>query len=119
MEKDLKHEHARYRTVSVTEPINVTKIIGVAADVIRNAENDYVAGKCCLFGLSEEEYEALASVALLTPRNFSFEHCDRITARCSPWRAMRVLGEQFGYTYTVTPLDPVCLILRVMHRILG
>ena len=23
---------------------------------------------------------------------------------CSPWRAMRMLGEQFGYTFTVTPL---------------
>ena len=70
-----------------------TKIIGVVADVRRDAENDYACDKCCIFGLSEEEYSALSAVALITPKRFSFEHCDRVQVRCSPWRAMRILGK--------------------------
>ena len=83
---------------------NSTKIIGVVADVVRNMENDYSATKCNLFGLNREEYEAVASVAQVNPRVYGIDTCDRITVRCSPWRAMRVLGERFGYTFTVTPL---------------
>lgn len=81
-----------------------TKVIGVVADMRRDAENDYACDKCCIFGVNEEEYIALSEVAVITPRRFTVEHCDRIMVRCSPWRAMRVLGENFGYTFTVTPL---------------
>lgn len=84
--------------------MNVTKIIGVVADIRRDAESDYGAEKCNIYGVNEEEYNALSAIALVTPKHFTFEHCDRVTVRCSPWRAMRVLGENFGYTFTVTPL---------------
>ena len=41
----------------------------------------------------------------ITPKTYSYEKCDRVSVFCSPWRAMRILGENFGYTLTVTPLS--------------
>ena len=41
----------------------------------------------------------------ITPKTYSYDKCDRVTVYCSPWRAMRILGENFGYTLTVTPLS--------------
>ena len=84
---------------------NVVKILGVIADFTRDAENDYKATRCNIFGLSQEEYVLLSEAAKITPKNYTYENCDRVTVWCSPWRAMRILGENFGYTLTVTPLS--------------
>ena len=46
------------------------KIIGVVGDVTRDIENYYFCEKCSLFGLNEEEYAAVASVAFVTPQNY-------------------------------------------------
>ena len=35
---------------------------------------------------------------------YSEDHTDRYLVHCSPWQAMRILGENFGYALTVTPL---------------
>ena len=64
------------------EPINITKIIGVVADIRRDAENDYGSERCNIFGLVEEEYQALTKIAIVTPKKYSFEKCDRITVHC-------------------------------------
>ena len=66
----------------MAEPINNTKIIGVVADIRRDAENDYGAEKCNIFGLVQEEYEALSNMAVITPKKYSFEKCDRVTLHC-------------------------------------
>ena len=85
--------------------VNVTKILGVVADVRRDHENDFGSEKCCIFGLSQDEFAALEKVARkMAPREFNMTTCDRVMVHCSAWRAMRVLGENFGYTLTVTPI---------------
>jgi hypothetical protein len=61
---------------------NCTKVIGIVADIRRDAENDYGSEKCNVFGLVEEEYDALTKIAVLTPKKYSFEKCDRITVSC-------------------------------------
>ena len=63
-------------------PINCTKVIGIVADIRRDAENDYGSEKCNVFGLVEEEYDALTKIAVVTPKKYSFEKCDRITVSC-------------------------------------
>ena len=62
--------------------INCTKVIGIVADIRRDAENDYGSEKCNVFGLVEEEYDALTKIAVVTPKRYSFEKCDRITVSC-------------------------------------
>ena len=42
---------------------NVVKIIGVICDFTRDAENDYKATRCNIFGLSLEEYTVLSEAA--------------------------------------------------------
>ena len=42
---------------------NVVKIIGVICDFVRDAENDYKATRCNIFGLSHEEYTVLSEAA--------------------------------------------------------
>ena len=84
---------------------NAVKILGVIADFTRDAENDYKATRCNVFGLNHEEYTVLSEVAKITPKVYTYELCDRVTVWCSPWRAMRILGENFGYTFTVTPIS--------------
>ena len=44
-------------------PENVVKIIGVICDFTRDAENDYKATRCNIFGLSLEEYTVLSEAA--------------------------------------------------------
>jgi hypothetical protein len=80
--------------------INVTKIVGVVADVRRDAENDYACSKCCLFGINEEEYHMLGRHAKIVPTEFN-QMSDRHMVHASPWN---VMGENFGYHLTVTPL---------------
>ena len=62
--------------------INCTKVIGIVADIRRDSENDYGSEKCNVFGLVEEEYDALTKIAVVTPKRYSFEKCDRITVSC-------------------------------------
>ena len=66
----------------MAETINTTKILGVVADIRRDAENDYGAEKCNVFGVVEEEYIELSKIAVITPKKYSFEKCDRITVHC-------------------------------------
>ena len=47
---------------------NVVKIIGVICDFVRDAENDYKATRCNIFGLSHEEYTVLSEVAKVSKR---------------------------------------------------
>lgn len=47
---------------------NVVKIIGVICDFVRDAENDYKATRCNIFGLSHEEYTVLSEVAKVSER---------------------------------------------------
>ena len=50
-----------------------TSIVGVVADVKRNAECDHEATKCCVFGINEAEFNALAAVSEIRPRFFTNE----------------------------------------------
>lgn len=79
-----------------------TSIIGVVADVRRDFENDFVANKCCLYGIDRNEFDALALTGEIHPPYFT-EEADRYVFHKSPWRAMRVLG-RFGYFFSVTPM---------------
>ena len=38
---------------------NFTSVVGVVGDVKRDFENDYVANKCCVYGIDREEHMAL------------------------------------------------------------
>lgn len=66
----------------MAETVNITKILGVVADIRRDSENDYGAEKCNVFGVVEEEYIELSKIAVITPKKYSFEKCDRITVHC-------------------------------------
>lgn len=79
-----------------------TSIIGVVADVRREFENDFVANRCCLYGLNRTEFDALALEGEIHPPFFT-EEADRYVFRKNPWKAMRVLG-RFGYFFSVTPM---------------
>ena len=48
---------------------NVVKIIGVICDFVRDAENDYKATRCNIFGLSHEEYSVLSEAAKVSERS--------------------------------------------------
>ena len=50
-------------------PENVVKIIGVICDFTRDAENDYKATRCNIFGLSLEEYTVLSEAAKVSALN--------------------------------------------------
>ncbi len=50
--------------------VNSTRIIGVVADTRRDYENDYACEKCCVFGLSEDEYHVIAGSFTILPEAF-------------------------------------------------
>ena len=108
--------------------------VGVVADIRRDGEGDYVATKCSVFGINEEEYNMLGSVCEIRPKYFTLE-AERFMVLCrwveyqtttfitnhsiiltsiknqwpnyynfSPWKAMRKLGDNFGYYLPVPPL---------------
>ena len=35
----------------------VNHVVGIVADFNRDRENDYISGKCCVFGMEEEEFQ--------------------------------------------------------------
>ena len=41
----------------------------------------------------------------ITPKTYSYEKCNRLSVFCSPWQAMRIVGENVGYALTVAPLS--------------
>ena len=84
--------------------INITKIVGVVADVRRDLENDHSCSKCSVFGINKQEYDTISQKFRMIPQNYRDDHTDRYFVHCSPWQAMRILGENFGYALTVTPL---------------
>ena len=53
---------------------NVVKIIGVICDFVRDAENDYKATRCNIFGLSHEEYTVLSEAAKVSERSELLYH---------------------------------------------
>ena len=91
--------------MATPELINVSKIIGVVADVRRDLENDYGCNKCCIFGISRIEYETITKKFRIVPTQFSEEYIDRYVVNSNPWSIMRIMGENFGYILTVTPLQ--------------
>ena len=48
-----------------------TSIVGIVADVKRDAECDHVASKCSVFGMNKEEYNCLASICEIRPKYFT------------------------------------------------
>ena len=42
---------------------NQTSIVGVVSDVRRDSEGDYQMNKCCVYGINEEEFQALTRAA--------------------------------------------------------
>lgn len=86
-----------------SERRNVVRVIGVVADIRRDAENDYACDRTCIFGLNEEEFDVLSKLVRINPRAYNLE-AERYVVRCNPWSLMRILGETFGYHYEVTPL---------------
>lgn len=81
----------------------MNRIVGVVADVKRDQESDFVCRKCCVYGINEEEYNAIQAKFPINPRQFSWE-ANRFVVHANPWSVMRILAEAYGYHYTVTPL---------------
>lgn len=50
-----------------------TSIVGIVADVRRDAECDHVAAKCCVFGINEQEFNSLSAVCEIRPKYFTEE----------------------------------------------
>ena len=55
--------------------------VGVVADIRRDGEGDYVATKCSVFGINEEEYNMLGSVCEIRPKYFTLE-AERFMVLC-------------------------------------
>ncbi len=48
-------------------------IVGVVADVKREYQNDFIAERCCVYGIDREEFQAMEQVAEIRPRQFEDE----------------------------------------------
>ncbi len=73
-------------------------IVGIVAEVKRNRENDHICRQCCVYGISQEEFDVIKEMGIETrPRQFE-PAAERYVLHCSPWLAMRALG-RFGYCY--------------------
>ncbi len=48
-------------------------IVGVVADVKREYQNDFIAERCCVYGIDREEFQAMEQVAEVRPRQFEDE----------------------------------------------
>ena len=88
----------------MAEGANFSKTIGVVADLTLKNESDHTCKKCSVFGLSDLEYEAITKFYKVTPTFYNEDQTDRHLVHCNPWTLMRILGENFGYSLTVTPL---------------
>ncbi len=78
-------------------------IVGIVAEIKRSRENDYTCRRCCLFGISEEEYNALKEQRIeVRPQRFH-PGAERYLLHCNAWSAMRALG-RFGYHFPVMPI---------------
>ena len=55
--------------------------VGVVADIRRDGEGDYIATKCSVFGINEEEYNMLGSVCEIRPKYFTLE-AERFMVHC-------------------------------------
>ena len=72
---------------------------------ISDYEGDHGSDKCSVFGIDKNEYDIISKRFQIVPTFFSEKYVDRYIVPCNPWIVMRILGENFGYHLTVTPMN--------------
>ena len=63
--------------------------VGVVADIRRDGEGDYVATKCSVFGINEEEYNMLGNGCEIRPKYFTLE-AERFMVHCR-WGMSKII----------------------------
>ena len=82
--------------------------IGVITDVTKNGAGDFSCERCCVFGISEDEFNTILGLknAEIHPQEYTPD-CPRFRVNKNAWTIIRAMGEKHGYTLGQQPVNSV------------